>query len=181
MAPFVFQQYSPRPRVEPHNDVSLPGRQRVVQLGRCAVHRENGCHWNVLPRPSLWVTSLQDGDTPSGHAGCGVERAGPLDPQGAHPTAHVVRHGEGVKTLAIRCRPIVVGNQVDLPAQQGMAKLAERHCLEFHPLDAEPFRYRTDNLAVHTGELTVRTHDIERGVFGYATDDERACSAAEQS
>ena len=47
----MFQQDTLLPRVEPHDDVGLPGPQRVVQLGRCAVHRENGGRWNVLLGP----------------------------------------------------------------------------------------------------------------------------------
>src|SRR5262245_31877993 len=97
----------------------------------------------------------------------------------SHPAAHEVRHSEGVKALALGRWPIVVGDQVDFPVQQSRAKLAERHSLEFHPLDAEPFRCRTDDLAIHTGDLTVRTDEIKRSEFGYATDDKGTCSAAE--
>src|SRR5436305_1981519 len=80
-AAFVFQQDTPLPRVERHDDVGPPARQSVVQLSQCAVDRDNDCRWNVLPCPSLWVTSLHDGDTLPGHAGCRVKRPLPLDPQ----------------------------------------------------------------------------------------------------
>ena len=135
-AVFLFQHDTPLTRVEPHFDVDLPAPQRVIQFGQCAVHRENDCGWNVLPRPNLRITSLYYGDTLRGDAGRGVVGAGPLNPHSTHSAAHEVRHGEGVKTLAIVCRPIVVGDQVDFPVQQGLTKLTERHRLEVDPLDA---------------------------------------------
>ena len=71
---------------------------------------------------------------------------------------------------------------VHLPVPQGRTKHSERrHWIEFHVIDAEPFRCCTDDIGVHAGELTVRADEIEWVEFGHATTDQRTCSAAKLS